>query len=148
MKSKQGPFSASEAKWHRLAISSPLYIWFWVSSDPLCYPYGFNTVFLELSFYFVFFPHFQVSEIVLQSSRVIFLWKSGYGKSMALCGEDSAETGAVCSFLPRIWEQSSGNTALHARAPAGTRAGRKTMIKEHKWWPAPGAFCLLMPKDP
>lgn len=55
-----------------------------------------------------------MSEIALQLSRVIFLWKSGYGKSMALRGEDSAETGAVYSSLPRIWEQSSVHTALHA----------------------------------
>lgn len=33
---------------------------------------------------------------------------------MALCGEDSAETGAVCSSLPHIWEQPSVHTALHA----------------------------------
>lgn len=54
-------------------------------------------------------------EIVLQLSRVLFyLWRWGYIRSMALCGEDSAEIVEVYPFLPRIWDQSSVHTALHA----------------------------------
>lgn len=54
-------------------------------------------------------------EIVLQLSRVLFyLWRWGYIRSMALCGEDSAEIVEVYPFLPCIWEQSSVHTAFHA----------------------------------